>query len=102
MDKPIYSKQIDDVALNPLISRSAKALYSVLCTFRNTNTNTCWPGNETLCEALGTSRDYIADWLKELVKHEVISIEITTHYKNKHKVRVITFLHNYSDYVKSM
>ena len=96
-ERPLYSKNIIDVARDPTISKSAKALYLVLCTYRNTNTNTAWPTNDTLTECLGSDRWQIGKWMKELEDKKVISVTYEKHYKDKYQVRIITFLHDYSD-----
>lgn len=97
IDKPLYCKGIIDVLRDSSISKSAKALYAVLCTYRNTHTNTAWPTNETIGECLGSDRWQVKKWLDELVDKNVISITYDTHYKDKYKTRTIRFLHDYSD-----
>lgn len=93
----IYGTVMQQVLLDPKISKSAKALYAVLCTYRNTHTNTAWPTNETIGECLGSDRWQVKKWLDELVDKNVISITYDTHYKDKYKTRTIRFLHDYSD-----
>jgi hypothetical protein len=59
-----------DVLRDPNISTSAKALYSLLCTYADDD-GVCWPSNETLAQALG-SRASVKRWLVELADHGVL------------------------------
>lgn len=94
----LYSKVIIDVARDPNISRSAKALYMILCTYRNTITGKAWPTNNTLLESLGGSgRNNIGKWFEELVDKKVISLEYERRHESKQHIRIVTFLHNYRD-----
>lgn len=55
------------VACNNKLSYGARTLYSILCTYRDKSTNTCFPGTNLLKDALGTTnRTRINDWLQEL------------------------------------
>lgn len=94
----LYSKVIIDVARDPNISRSAKALYMVLCTYRNTITGEAWPTNEVLCEHLQTKgRNMIGKWFDELIEHKVITLEYKRRHETMRHIRIVSFCHNYRD-----
>jgi hypothetical protein len=61
-----------DVAGNPDISYGARALYALLCTYRNIHTSACFPGTNLLTEKMGTDRFQINKWFLELESQGVV------------------------------
>lgn len=61
-----------DVALDPSISPTAKAVYLVLAVFRDRETDECYPSNRYLAAALGISERTVIRALRELSEGGVI------------------------------
>lgn len=70
--EPAFGVVTSDVALDPRISATAKALYLVLAVFRNRETDECYPSNGYLAKALGLSERTVTRALTELVDSGVI------------------------------
>jgi len=62
-----------EVARNPDISFLAKAVYADLCTYRNVDTQICWPKRQTLADDMGCSVRNISYALAELGEAGLIS-----------------------------
>lgn len=84
-----------EVLIDPSISKSAKALYALLSTYRNRYSNQAWPSNEDIGSALGSDRQDIRKWFKELESAGAISIEITKVHRQNVNRRIITFKDGY-------
>lgn len=84
-----------EVLFNPNISKSAKALYALVSTYRNRYSNQAWPSNKDIGDALGSDRQDIRKWFIELEKAGAITIEITKVYKQNVNRRIITFTDGY-------
>ena len=101
-DNELYYKAIIGVSRNNNITRDARALYSVLCTFRRKDGNYCWPTNEQLSGYMSmpgkkTKLDTITKWLQELEEHKVVRLEYKRHETGGHIFRKIYMLHDYRD-----
>jgi len=62
-----------EVARNPDLSFLAKAVYADLCTYRNVDTQICWPKRQTLADDMGCSVRNISYALAELGEAGLIS-----------------------------
>lgn len=60
-----FGKVSKPVLTNPTISPGAKALYSLLCCYKNKQ-NSCNPGINRLADELNVGYSTIKRWLKEL------------------------------------
>lgn len=88
-----YGIVFRDVVGNNKLSYGARTLYTILCTFRDRETNTCFPGTELLCEYLGTSnRTRINGWFKELEDIRVVRRDTRFNNLNGRKIRSILIM----------
>ena len=76
-----------DVLLNSKVSAGAKALYSILCVYSNTD-GIAFPNKNTLCKNLNVSINSLDKYLKELVNMDIIT---KTQERSEYKG---TFSHN--------
>lgn len=74
-----YGKTPVDVACDPTLSTTAKAVYAVLAVHVDVRTNQCYPSWATLQRATGKSRATVYRALRELVDAGVVTIEARFH-----------------------
>ena len=67
-----YGIVFRSVVGNPLISKGARLLYALLCTWRNKETNICYPGTALLTTSLSSSRQQINIWFIELEQFKAV------------------------------
>lgn len=91
----IYGTVMQQVLLDPKISKSAKALYALYTTYRHRGTNQAWITNEVISEALGSDRQDIRKWLHELRDAGYISIDIVKKWEKNYNIRIVTFTDGY-------
>lgn len=85
-----YGKIFKTIVCNNELSYGARTLYSILATYRNMSTNSCFPGTDILCEAMGTTnRTRINDWFLELENAGILRRETRMNTKNGKKIRTI-------------
>ena len=77
---------------NKELTYGARTLYALLCTWRDKDTNVCFPGGELLTSNLGASRQQINDWFKELEKHKVLERQTRFNTLNGKKIRTIIIM----------
>lgn len=66
-----FGKVSKTVLTNPMLSAGAKALYSLLCCYKNQQ-NICNPGINRLADELNVGHSTVKRWLKELKDAGVI------------------------------
>lgn len=84
-----YGLVFRSVAGNPKISKGARLLYCLLCTWRDKETNICFPGTNLLCETMDSNRQRINEWLQELEDHKAIERHTRFDTKSGRKIRTI-------------
>lgn len=87
-----YGISFRSVVGNPNISKGARLLYSLLVTWRDIETDACYPGSKLLCEHMGSDRQQVNVWLLELERHNVIRRDTRFNNENHRKIRTIVIL----------
>lgn len=85
-----YGIVFRNIVGNRELSYGARVLYSLLCTYRDRETNGCFPGTDLLCEHMGTdNRTRINGWFKELEQVNAVRRETRFNNLNGRKIRTI-------------
>lgn len=84
-----YGLTFRSVIGNPQISKGARLLYTLLCTWRDKESNVCFPGTDLLCIHMGSNRQRINEWLLELETFKVIRRDTRFNNLNGRKIRTI-------------
>lgn len=71
--RPWFGNVTTDVALDPSISTTAKAVYLVLACHADMTTGECWVRNARIAEHLGVTRRTVISALNELVEAGALS-----------------------------
>lgn len=88
-----YGIVFKDVMCNSKLSYGARTLYAILCTYRDRETNCCYPGTDILCEGLGTNnRNRINGWIIELEIAGIVRRETRFNTLNGRKIRTFIML----------
>jgi DNA-binding MarR family transcriptional regulator len=68
-----FGKVSKNVCADPAITIGAKSLYSLLCCYRNNESNTCNPGIKRLSDELNAGQSTVKRWMKELKDAGIVS-----------------------------